>query len=91
MELETINKLFLELSQFATAETAVENRLKQEISRLRENIRENNGIIVKYIHQRDKLYEQLHGMATIAPGDDEGQCVCASPNAQAEARREGDS
>lgn len=37
MELETINKLYLELSQFATAKTANEIKLEQALKYLSEN------------------------------------------------------
>ena len=38
MELQTVNKLFLELSQFATATTAKELKLQKEIDELKELI-----------------------------------------------------
>lgn len=64
MELETVNKLFLELSQFATATTAKELALKKEIEELKKyQLTQDQKVIVEVL-----LYDREKGWAEISSG-----------------------
>lgn len=64
MELQTVNKLFLELSQFATATTAKELELKREIQDLKENqLTQDQKVILDVL-----LFDKDKGWAEISSG-----------------------
>lgn len=67
MELETINRLYLELSQIATAKTARELELESEIQQLRSQCEEmsrlraeHEAIIHRLNMKRIKLEQELY-------------------------------
>lgn len=64
MELQTVNKLFLELSQFATATTAKEFDLKREIQDLKEKqLTQDQKVIIEVL-----LFDKDKGWAEISSG-----------------------
>ena len=64
MELQTVNKLFLELSQFATATTAKEFELKREIHDLKEKqLTQDQKVILEVL-----LFDKDKGLAEISSG-----------------------
>jgi hypothetical protein len=64
LELETVNKLFLELSQFATATTAKELKLQSEIEGLKNNqLTQDKKCILEVL-----LYDSEQGWGEISSG-----------------------
>ncbi len=64
MELETVNKLFLELSQFTTATTAKELATQKEIKELKKHqLTQDQKIICEVL-----LYDREKGWAEISSG-----------------------
>lgn len=64
MELETVNKLFLELSQFATATTAKELKLQKEIEELKaQQLTQDKKVILEVL-----LFDKDKGWAEISSG-----------------------
>jgi len=64
LELETVNKLFLELSQFTTAATAKELMLQKEIDVLKEHqLTQDKKCILEVL-----LYDSEQGWAEISSG-----------------------
>lgn len=64
MELETVNKLFLELSQFATATTAKEFKLQKEIEELKaQQLTQDKKVILEVL-----LFDKDKGWAEISSG-----------------------
>ena len=64
MELQTVNKLFLELSQFATATTAKELKLQKEIDELKEHqLTQDKKCILEVL-----LFDNDKGWAEISSG-----------------------
>jgi len=76
METETINRLFLELSQFTTAKTALELALEAEVERLREAYERTSFAAIQAQLRKHGGHTDECASVDVRPGSGQLDCDC---------------